>query len=185
MTTFETEIPGVLIIEPQAFADCRGFFMELYRADRYAAYGLAQNFLQDNISRSSKGVLRGLHLQNPKPQGKLLTVLRGSVLDVAVDVRVDSPTFGRHVKVELSEENYRQLWVPRGFAHGFVVTSEIADIYYKCDDFYSPADELVLKWNDPQLGIEWGCDAPKVSRRDSEGRTLAQLNGMLPHYEPR
>jgi dTDP-4-dehydrorhamnose 3,5-epimerase len=184
LNVIKTEIPGVLIVEPNLFCDARGFFMELYHGDRYAGSGIAQRFVQDNLSRSAQGVLRGLHIQNPKPQGKLVTVLRGSVLDVAVDVRVGSPTFGQHMAVELNEENRRQLWVPRGFAHGFVVRSETADFFYKCDDVYSPADEHVLRWNDPKLGIDWGCGSPKVSARDREGVSLEQLAGRLPQYEP-
>jgi dTDP-4-dehydrorhamnose 3,5-epimerase len=182
MSIIETEIPGVLIIEPKIFGDNRGFFTEIYQARRYGESGIQARFVQDNLSRSARGVLRGLHIQNPNPQGKLVTVLRGAVLDVAVDVRVGSPTFGRHVKVELNENNRRQLWVPRGFAHGFVVLSESADFFYKCDDFYSPADELVLKWNDPALRIEWGQEAPQVSQRDQEGRALSALLGSLPRY---
>jgi dTDP-4-dehydrorhamnose 3,5-epimerase len=182
MNVIETAIPGVLIIEPKLFGDARGFFTEMYQADRYAGSGIAARFVQDNLSRSAQGVLRGLHFQNPKPQGKLVTVLRGAVLDVAVDVRAGSPTFGRHVAVELNEDNRRQFWVPRGFAHGFVVRSETADFFYKCDELYSPKDEVVLRWNDPQIAIAWDCEAPKVSARDSEGRNLAQLDGLLPRY---
>jgi dTDP-4-dehydrorhamnose 3,5-epimerase len=182
MNVIETAIAGVLIVEPKVFGDARGFFMELYHADRYAGR-IAQRFVQDNLSRSAKGVLRGLHIQNPKPQGKLVTVVRGSVLDVAVDVRAGSPTFGRHLAIELNEENRRQLWIPRGFAHGFFVRSATADFFYKCDEVYSPGNELVLRWNDPQLGIDWGCDSPIVSPRDSEGITLEQLAGRLPRYE--
>ncbi len=184
MKVTETAIPGVLLVEPKTFGDARGFFVELYHEVRYVGSGITSRFVQDNLSRSAQGVLRGLHLQNPRPQGKLVTVVRGCVLDVAVDVRTGSPTLGRHVAVELSEENHRQLWIPRGLAHGFIVRSEIADFCYKCDELYSPADEIVLRWNDPQLGIDWGCDHPKVSMRDSEGRTLAQLAGRLPRYEP-
>ena len=184
MNVIETAIPGVLIVEPKVFGDGRGFFMETYQADRYAQSGIAPRFVQDNLSRSGEGVLRGLHIQNPRPQDKLVTVLRGSVLDVAVDVRSGSPTFGRHVAVELSEENHRQVWIPRGLAHGFVVRSQSADFFYKCDEFYSPADEFVLCWDDPELGIDWGCAAPKVSARDAQGGTLAQLAGRLPAYEP-
>lgn len=183
MKTIETSIPGALIIEPDMFGDARGFFSELYQSDRYAAVGISHVFVQDNLSRSSAGVLRGLHLQNPKPQGKLVTVLRGTVLDIAVDVRVGSPTFGKHVKVELSEENRRQFWVPRGFAHGFIVCSDTADFFYKCDEVYSPADEIVLRWDDPELAINWGHEAPIVSQRDSDGKTLAELDGRLPVYE--
>ena len=133
------------------------------------------------MSRSSYGVLRGLHLQNPSSQGKLVSVLRGMVLDVAVDVRVGSPYFGRHVAVELSEDNRRQLWVPRGFAHGFVVLSDTADFFYKCDDYYSPKDELVVRWNDPALGIEWGFPIPSLSSRDADAPFLADLSN-LPRY---
>ena len=143
--------------------------------------------MQDNLSRSARGTLRGLHFQDPKPQGKLVTVLRGAVLDVAVDVRVGSPTFGQHVAVDLDDENRRQFLVPRGFAHGFVVRSESADFFYKCDELYSPADEKVLRWNDPALGIDWGIELDHrsvLSARDKEGRTLAQLAGALPRYEP-
>src|ERR1700733_11226722 len=148
MKVLPTAILDVVIVEPQVFGDTRGFFCETYRAERYAACGIAGPFVQDNLSRSARGVLRGLHLQNPKPQGKLITVLRGAVLDVAVDVRRGSPTFARHVAVELSEDNRRQLFVPRGFSHGFVVRSETADLFYKCDEIYSPADEITVRWDD-------------------------------------
>jgi dTDP-4-dehydrorhamnose 3,5-epimerase len=182
MNITRAAIPDLLIIEPKVFGDSRGFFMELYQAERYPEAGISHRFVQDNLSRSVKGTLRGLHLQNPNPQGKLVTVLRGSVLDVAVDLRVDSPTFGRHVAVALDDESRRQVWVPRGFAHGFVVLSESADFFYKCDELYSPADELVLKWDDPALGIDWGITSPLLSKRDAEGRMLSQLEGLLPHY---
>src|ERR1700754_5087411 len=183
MNVIATELPEVFIIEPKLFGDQRGFFVETYQLPHYVEHGITRPFMQDNLSRSTYGVLRGLHLQNPVTQGKLVTALRGKVLDVAVDVRVGSPNFGRHVAVELSEENRRQLWVPRGFAHGFVVLSEAADFFYKCDEFYSPSDEVTLRWNDPSLGINWGCDAPRVSARDSQGRTLAELKGQLPNYK--
>jgi dTDP-4-dehydrorhamnose 3,5-epimerase len=184
MIVTKTAIPGVLIIEPKIFGDSRGFFTELFQSDRYAENGIRRRFFQDNLSRSVKGTLRGLHFQNPKPQGKLVTILRGSALDVAVDVRVGSPTFGQHVTVELNDENRRQFWVPPGFAHGFIVQSDSADFFYKCDEIYSPANEHVLLWNDPQLGIKWGNDAPLLSARDKDGRMLAQLDGVLPKYEP-
>src|ERR1700676_1426517 len=158
MNVTQTKIPEVLVVEPKVFDDDRGFFFEAFKADRYASHGMEGPFVQDNISRSPFGVLRGLHLQNPRVQGKLVCVLRGRVLDVAVDVRLGSPTFGRHVAVELSEENRRQLWVPRGFAHGFAVLSEIADFFYKCDEFYSPSNEIAVRWNDPAIGIAWGLD---------------------------
>ena len=183
MQVVETSIPGVVAMEPAIFGDARGFFMETFNADRYAAAGLTAAFVQDNLSRSARGVLRGLHLQNPNPQGKLVSVLRGTVLDVVVDIRLGSPTFGQHVKMALSEENRRQLWVPRGFAHGFVVISETADFFYKCDAFYSPGDEIVLRWDDPELGIDWGSSAPIVSDRDRNGRFLSELRNRLPVYE--
>jgi dTDP-4-dehydrorhamnose 3,5-epimerase len=184
MNIIETAIPGVLIVEPKLFGDARGFFQELYHHIRYTERGIPVPFVQDNLSRSTRSVLRGLHLQNPRPQGKLVTVLRGAVFDVAVDVRWGSPTFGQHVGVELNDDNRRQFWVPRGFAHGFIVRSESADFFYKCDASYSPADEIVLAWNDPQLGIDWGCGAPTLSARDREGRPLSELTDRLPRYEP-
>jgi dTDP-4-dehydrorhamnose 3,5-epimerase len=144
MIVTETEIPDVLIIEPKLFGDQRGFFLETFQVERYQSHGIKGPFIQDNLSRSAHGVLRGLHLQNPNTQGKLVSVMRGRVRDIAVDVRVGSPTFGRHVAVELSEDNRRQFWVPLGFAHGFVVLSESADFFYKCDAPYSPRDELAF-----------------------------------------
>ena len=184
MNAIETAIPGVLVLEPKLFGDPRGFFMELYHEERYAAAGIGRPFVQDNLSRSARGVLRGLHLQNPRPQGKLVTVLRGHVLDVVVDVRLGSPAFGTHLAIDLSEDNRRQVWIPRGLAHGFVVRSDSADFFYKCDETYSPADELVLRWNDPELAIDWGCEAPQVSSRDRDGLPLAQLRSRLPRYAP-
>jgi dTDP-4-dehydrorhamnose 3,5-epimerase len=162
--------------------DERGFFCETFQAARYATHGITGPFVQDNLSRSGYGVLRGLHLQNPGAQGKLVTVLKGRVRDVAVDVRRGSPTFGKHVAVELSDENRRQFWVPRGFAHGFVVLSGTADFFYKCDAPYSPADEVVVRWNDPALGIDWGVTAPSLSARDAAARPLAEIDN-LPIYE--
>jgi dTDP-4-dehydrorhamnose 3,5-epimerase len=184
MNVIETDIPGVLIIEPKVFGDARGFFSETFQVKRYADIGIVRPFVQDNLSRSVRGTLRGLHFQSPKAQGKLVTVLRGAVRDVVVDVRVGSPTFGKHVAVDLDDENRRQFFVPRGFAHGFAVLSESADFFYKCDELYSPADEKVLRWNDPALGIDWGIEAPILSARDKEGRTLAALADMLPPFEP-
>ena len=184
MKIIETAIPGVLIIEPKMFGDARGFFLETFQVDRYTASGIAQTFVQDNLSRSVKDTLRGLHFQQPRPQGKLVTVLRGAARDVAVDIRIGSPTFGKHVTVDLDEDNRRQFWVPRGFAHGFVVRSDSADFFYKCDALYSPADEQVLRWDDPVLGIDWGVEAPLLSPRDRDGKTLAQLAGLLPRFEP-
>ena len=184
MNILKAEISDVLIIGPKLFGDSRGFFTELYQTGRYCKHGIPAQFVRDNFSRSARGVLRGLHIQNPKPQGKLVTVLRGAVIDVAVDVRVGSPNFGRHVKVELNEENRRQFWIPRGFAHGFLVLSERADFFYKCDDYYGPTDELVVKWDDPALGIDWGISNPDLSQRDRAGRSLADLIPYLPKFVP-
>jgi dTDP-4-dehydrorhamnose 3,5-epimerase len=181
MNIIKTALSGVLIIEPKLFGDPRGFFLETFQAERYAEAGIPGPFVQDNLSRSSYGVLRGLHLQNPNAQGKLVTVLRGSVRDVAFDIRRGSPTFGRHVSVELSEDNRRQFWVPRGFAHGFVVLSDSADFLYKCDALYSPKDELIVRWDDPALGIDWGIPNPIVSARDAAGQLLADIPN-LPVY---
>jgi dTDP-4-dehydrorhamnose 3,5-epimerase len=175
MNVIQTEVPDVIIIEPRLFGDQRGFFLETYQFLRYAEHGVSRPFIQDNLSRSARGVLRGLHLQNPLTQGKLVTALRGKVLDVAVDVRVGSPSFGRHVSVELSEENRRQLWVPRGFAHGFVVLSETAYLLYKCDDLYSPKDEISIRWNDPAIGIDWGVESPSLSAKDAGAPLLADV----------
>ena len=181
MNVTQTKIPEVLIIEPKVLGDQRGFLCETYQVNRYTSYGIAGPFVQDNLSRSSRGVLRGLHFQNPKSQGKLVSVLRGCVLDVAVDVRLGSPTFGLHVAAELSEENRRQFWVPRGFAHGFLVLSELADFSYKCDEYYSPSDEVTLRWNDPAIGIKWGIDTPSLSARDAAALPLAEVRN-LPVY---
>lgn len=178
MKCITTAIPEVLIVEPRLFGDERGFFAETYQFARYSEHGISRPFVQDNMSRSSRGVLRGLHLQNPCSQGKLVSVLRGRVLDVAVDVRLGSPSFGRHVAVELSEENRRQLWVPRGFAHGFAVLSETADFFYKCDEYYSPENELVVRWNDPAIGIDWGLADPTLSARDAGAPLLAELTNL-------
>lgn len=181
MNVTATDIPEVLIVEPKVFGDSRGFFLETYQHDKYAAHGISRPFIQDNLSRSSRGVLRGLHLQNPLTQGKLVSVMRGCVLDVALDVRRGSPTFGRHVAVELNDDNRRQLWVPRGFAHGFVVLSETADFAYKCDNNYSPDHEIVVRWNDPELAIEWGVSSPLLSARDAAAPLLKDVSN-LPIY---
>jgi len=181
MNVIATALPEVLILQPRLFGDQRGFFLETYQLARYAEHGIGRPFVQDNMSRSGHGVLRGLHLQNPFTQGKLVTALRGRVLDVAVDVRVGSPRFGRHVAVELSEENRRQLWVPRGFAHGFVVLSETADFFYKCDDLYSPKDEVSIRWNDSAIGIDWGIEAPSLSAKDADAPLLRDVKN-LPIY---
>jgi dTDP-4-dehydrorhamnose 3,5-epimerase len=177
-----TNIPGLFILTPKRIGDKRGFFTETFNARRYAELGISKPFVQDNLSHSSRGVLRGLHLQNPNSQAKLVSVLHGSVLDVAVDVRVGSPTFGQHVAVELSEDDGRQFYIPRGFAHGFIVLSEFADFFYKCDEFYSPKDEIAVRWDDPALGIDWRLPNPSLSPRDAQAPLLADVRG-LPAYE--
>jgi dTDP-4-dehydrorhamnose 3,5-epimerase len=181
MNVIVADLPEVLIIEPKLFGDQRGFVLETYQVVRYTDCGVCRPFVQDNMARSARGVLRGLHLQNPGTQGKLVSVMRGRVLDVAVDVRLGSPNFGRHVAVELSEDNRRQLWIPRGFAHGFLVLSETADFYYKCDDLYSPKDEIVVRWDDPAIGIVWGMENPLLSARDAAAPLLSQI-ANLPVY---
>lgn len=177
----QTDIPGVLIIEPKRRADSRGFFLETFRADKFIALDLPDPFVQDNWSRSALGVLRGLHLQYPNPQSKLITVVTGRVLDVAVDVRIGSPTYGRHVAVELSDDNGRQFLIPRGFAHGFLALSESVDLFYKCDNYYSPADEITIRWSDPALGIAWPMSNPTISPRDASAPMLADIK-RLPSF---
>jgi dTDP-4-dehydrorhamnose 3,5-epimerase len=183
MNVVETSLPGVLIIEPKVFGDERGFFMETWNGRRYEEAGLPGRFVQDNLSYSARGVLRGLHFQNPQPQGKLVSVLRGEVFDVAVDVRVGSPTFGEWTSVTLSAENKRQFYVPPDFAHGFLVTGEDAIFFYKCTDYYVPSSEGILLWNDPEIGIEWPTDAPTLSERDGKAPPLREMpEGSLPRY---
>ncbi|PAT34728.1 dTDP-4-dehydrorhamnose 3,5-epimerase [Vandammella animalimorsus] len=180
MHTCATAIPDVLILEPKVFGDARGFFLESFNARTFAqATGLQLDFVQDNHSRSRKGVLRGLHYQLQQPQGKLVRVVRGAVFDVAVDIRRGSPTFGRWVGVELSEDNQRQLWVPPGLAHGFVVLSDSADFLYKTTDYYAPEHERSIAWNDPDIGIAWplaehGIEQPQLSEKDARALPLAQ-----------
>ncbi|CUB02791.1 dTDP-4-dehydrorhamnose 3,5-epimerase [Marinomonas fungiae] len=177
MNVIKTNIADVVIIEPKVFGDERGFFLETFQAERYKELaGIDLPFVQDNHSRSSKGVLRGLHFQKSKPQGKLVRVVRGEVFDVAVDIRKDSPTYGQWAGVILNEDNKRQFWVPPGLAHGFVVLSDVADFEYKCTDYYDPSDEGCLIWNDSTVGIEWPAGIePTLSAKDELGLTLAQL----------
>lgn len=176
MKVIPTAIPDVLIIEPKVFGDARGFFFESYNERSFArATGLQLNFVQDNHSRSAKGVLRGLHYQIKQSQGKLVRVVRGSVFDVAVDIRRSSPTWGQWVGVELSENNHRQLWVPAGFAHGFLVTSDSAEFLYKTTDYYAPEHERCLTWNDPSIGIVWPLEGvPQLSTKDRAGLPLSE-----------
>lgn len=175
MKVIETALPGVLIIEPKVFGDQRGFFLESFQTERYRDAGIDLPFVQDNHSRSQRGVLRGLHFQRTRPQGKLVSVSRGSVYDVAVDINPDSPTCGQYVGVELNDENHRQLWVPPGYAHGFCVLSEVADFQYKCTDLYFPEDEGGLIWNDPEVNIPWPIEQPLLSGKDQLNPTLQQL----------
>lgn len=183
MQVTPTELPEVLRIDPKVFGDARGYFFETWHRDRYAELGLPREFVQDNLSRSQRGILRGLHLQHPHAQGKLVQVLEGEVFDVAVDVRVGSPTFGRWVSEVLSFENHRQLWVPPGFAHGFCVTSETAVLSYKCTELYHPETELSVAWNDPKLGIPWPVKEPVLSKKDAAAQRLADIpTERLPRY---
>lgn len=177
MNIVETAIPGLLIIEPKVFGDARGFFMETWNAVAFAAAGLNLTFVQDNHSRSQRGVLRGLHFQNPEPQGKLVRVTRGAVFDVAVDLRASSPTFGRWVGVELSAANHRMFWVPEGFAHGFLTLEDDTDFLYKCTAPYAPQSEHTLAWDDPAVGIDWPLNGhnPMISDKDVRGLALSEV----------
>lgn len=173
MKVIETQLAGPLIIEPKVFGDHRGFFLESYNLRSYAEAGLDVAFVQDNHSRSARGVLRGLHYQIRQPQGKLVRVVRGAVFDVAVDLRRSSPDFGRWTGCELSEDNHRQFWIPPGFAHGFLVLSDTADFLYKTTDYYAPEHERCLAWNDPAVAVEWPLEGePLLSGKDREGKAL-------------
>ena len=185
MRVRKTELDGVVVIEPRVFEDQRGYFFESWAARRYAEHGLPANFVQDNVSRSRRGTLRGLHLQSPPlGQGKLVYVLEGEVFDVAVDVRVGSPTFGRWTAETLSASNRRQLYLPPGFAHGFCVVSEEALFVYKCTEYYAPEAEVSVLWNDPAIGIAWPLGEPVLSQRDGAARPLAEIpRERLPHME--
>jgi dTDP-4-dehydrorhamnose 3,5-epimerase len=175
MNILETSLPGVLIIEPKVFGDARGFFLETWQSERYAAAGIPP-FVQDNLSFSARGVLRGLHYQEPEAQGKLVYVLQGEVFDVAVDIRLGSPTFGQWHSVTLSSNDKRQFYVPPGFAHGFVVTSESALFAYKCTTLYRPQFEHSIRWDDPDLGISWPTDAPLLSAKDTDAPRLSDIS---------
>lgn len=183
MKVTASEIADVLFIEPDVRVDARGAFCETFRSDRYASLGIPHAFVQDNMSRSSRGVLRGLHLQNPRGQGKLVFAMHGEVFDVAVDVRVGSPTFGHAVTAVLSAENHRQIFIPPGFAHGFVVTSDDAMIAYKCTDYYVPECEQAIRWNDPALSVPWPNESPILSVRDATAPRLSEIaRDRLPLY---
>lgn len=184
MKVTQLAIPDVIRLEPRAFGDGRGWFLETWQSQRYAEQGLPTQFVQDNVSCSQRGVLRGLHYQHPHGQGKLVQVLKGEVYDVAVDIRVGSPTFGRYVGASLSEANHHQLYIPPGFAHGFCVVSKEAVFSYKCTDFYSPGSEGGVLWNDPEIGIEWPIREPVLSAKDEQFMPLREIpQERLPVYE--
>jgi dTDP-4-dehydrorhamnose 3,5-epimerase len=181
----ETDLPGVLLIEPTVFGDERGYFLETWSAERYGEQGLGVSFVQDNLSKSRRGTLRGLHLQHPHGQGKLVYVVTGEVFDVAVDVRVGSPTFGRWFGTTLSESNKRQMYIPTGYAHGFCVTSDEAVFAYKCTGGYRPEAEVTVAYDDPRLGIAWPVSEPTLSKKDLAGLRLADVpEARLPRYQP-
>ena len=177
-------LAGVLTIEPQVFGDDRGYFMESWSKQRYKEAGIVPDFVQSNVSKSQQGVLRGLHFQNPKPQGKLVYVLEGEVFDVAVDIRQGSPTFGQYESIILSAENHKQFYVPEGFAHGFYVLSESATFCYMCTNYYDPAADASIAWDDPQLNIAWPTASPSLSEKDSKALKLKDINtDLLPEFQ--
>lgn len=185
MNVIETELAGAWILEPKVFGDDRGFFLEAWNQARYAELGMPGPWVQDNLSFSARGVLRGLHYQFPTAQGKLVSVLQGEVFDVAVDIRVGSPTFGKAVGETLSAANKRRFWVPPGFAHGFLVTSENALFCYKCTEYYAPEQEGIILWDDPDLGIDWPIAEPTLSAKDQAGLRLKDVPpDRLPRFEP-
>jgi dTDP-4-dehydrorhamnose 3,5-epimerase len=183
MKFVETTLPGCIVIEPQVFGDSRGFFYESYNEAKYREAGIDRRFVQSNVSRSARGVLRGLHYQWPHPQGKLVSVLEGEVYDVAVDIRRDSPTFGQWAGVMLTAENHRHFWIPEGFAHGFCVVSEYATFSYQCTDLYDAKADGGVRWDDPAIGIDWPVSAPLLSDKDSKAPLLTEIPAIrLPEY---
>ena len=182
MKIHETSLPDVLLLEPRVFRDERGFFLETFNAARFAEHGLPTEFVQDNHSRSARGVLRGLHYQRRHPQGKLVSVVRGEIWDVAVDIREGSPSFGRSFAITLDEDSRRLLWIPPGFAHGFCVLSDGADVLYKCTTLYDAADDRGIRWNDPALSIDWPIADPILSAKDRALPSLAEAAGALPAW---
>ncbi len=184
MKVIETDLPGVLIVEPTVFGDDRGFFLETFHVERYAQAGIVGPFVQDNLSASRRGVLRGLHFQHPHGQGKLISVFQGEVFDVAVDIRYGSPTFGCWTGALLDAENKRQLYIPPGFAHGFCTLSETALFTYKCTGFYHPDTEATVLWNDPSIGIEWPITSPLLSEKDGSAPPFDSFDAsMLPSFQ--
>jgi dTDP-4-dehydrorhamnose 3,5-epimerase len=182
MTVTDASLPGLKIIEPAVFRDQRGFFLETYHQRRYSEAGIDTVFVQDNFSRSGHDTVRGLHMQVRAPQAKLVRVVAGAIFDVAVDVRIDSPTFGQWFGETLSSDNFKQLFIPEGFVHGFAVLSTFAEIEYKCSAYYDPSDEVAVRWDDPAIGIKWPVTAPILSARDASALTLAEARGLLPRY---
>ena len=183
MKFIRTEIPEVQIIEPDIYRDQRGFFLENWNIEKYSKAGITDAFKQDSHSLSQKGTVRGLHAQLTMAQAKLIRVIEGEIFDVAVDIREGSPTFGKWVGAVLSEENFRQLYIPVGFAHGFAVTSERAQVQYKQSEVYHPEDEIGILWNDPEIGVDWPVSEPILSERDKRHKTLAEMAGSLPTYK--
>src|SRR5271156_481393 len=182
MNFVPTDLSGVIVVEPELFPDERGFFLETFRSDKYARGGINADFLQDNQSRSTRNTIRGLHAQRQHPQGKLVRAVTGSVFDVVVDIRRGSPNYLKWIAGELSAYTFRQIYVPPGFAHGICITSEFADIEYKCTDYYDPADELRIAWNDPSIGIQWPVQNPCLSEKDRNAGTIADQIALLPLY---
>ena len=180
MRFLPTALPGVILVEPEVHRDGRGFFLESYHLEKYRQGGIPGPFVQDNHSHSVQGTLRGLHAQIGRPQGKLVRAVKGDMFDVAVDIRRNSPCFGKWVGVRLSGDDFRQLYVPPGFAHGFCVLSPTVDVEYKCTDFYDPGSEVSIAWNDPQIGIQWPVDAPVLSNKDARALRLSELLDRLP-----
>ncbi|MET4676143.1 MULTISPECIES: dTDP-4-dehydrorhamnose 3,5-epimerase [unclassified Luteibacter] len=185
MKFIETALPGCIVIEPQVFGDSRGFFYESYNEAKYREAGIDRRFVQSNVSRSARGVLRGLHYQWPHPQGKLVSVLEGEVYDVAVDIRRGSPTFGQWAGVMLTAENHRHFWIPEGFAHGFCVVSEYATFSYQCTDLYNAQADGGVRWNDPAIGVDWPISEPLLSDKDTKAPLLADIaEDRLPEFRP-
>jgi dTDP-4-dehydrorhamnose 3,5-epimerase len=178
-----TDLAEVVLIEPDVYPDERGFFLETWHARRYEEHGISARFVQDNHSKSRRGALRGFHAQSRHPQGKLIRVVRGEIFDVAVDIRVGSPSFAQHVSVRLAAASFQQLWVPPGFGHGFLVLSEEAEVEYKCTDFYDREDEIGFAWNDPMVAAPWPIEDPILSNKDRDAPTLAAIQHLLPRFE--
>ncbi|HBP90662.1 MAG TPA: dTDP-4-dehydrorhamnose 3,5-epimerase [Nitrospirales bacterium] len=183
MKFLPTRLPEVLLVEPDVYRDQRGWFLESYHVQKYQEAGILLPFVQDNCSSSVHGTLRGLHLQMPRLQGKLVRVIRGEIFDVAVDIRKGSPTFAAWVGATLSGEDFRQIYIPPGFAHGFCVLSEVAEVEYKCTDVYAPGGEVTIRWDDPRIGIQWPIEHPLLSSKDAAGQLLDTLSDHLPEYQ--